>query len=280
MKKFWRAAAGGLLVGAATTGRGAEPPPTPAAEKAVITSQKVQVLDRGRRVEFTGNVVLVRGRDRLTADRMVTEEGSDLSRAWGRVVLQREEPGALWEATGDSAAYDTGFSSGTLWGGAVPARAVRRGLSASEGGDPLLTLWAGVLTFFEATPATSTAAVPMAEAREGVYLRAEESVPRPRRTEVWADRAVFDGREDRLAVEGAPRTLAVDIPSAPAGSDRPYARQAVGKDVREVSGDRMTYRPGDRRLRVEQRVQARVVFEDAAPAPEKKSRRGSRGVAR
>ena len=78
------------------------PPP-----KTVITSKKVQVLQRGRAVEFTGDVTLTREGDRLTADRVVTEEGNTVARAWGHVALSRNSPveNLTWEAWGDEAAY-------------------------------------------------------------------------------------------------------------------------------------------------------------------------------
>lgn len=260
------------------------PPP-----KTVITSKKVQVLQRGRAVEFTGDVTLTREGDRLTADRVVTEEGNTVARAWGHVALSRNSPveNLTWEAWGDEAAYDTSNSSGTLWGVTAPARAARAMILADGKKEVRFQLEAQRITFFQDRSggvAESSAPLSMADAGGGVFIRSEESAPRPRRTELWSGRAVFDGREGRLTLENGfrpPPGFSNTMP--PSESDRPFCRQTVGREIRDVSGEVMTYRPSTRRLVVERNAMARVLFEAKAAAVEtklKKEKKKARGPAR
>lgn len=283
---FWAATASAAETAATVPAVSVSTAPEAPAPRTVITSRKVRVLDRGRAVEFTGEVTLTREGDQLTADRVVTQEGNTIARAWGRVTLRRRSPveNLMWEAWGDEAVYDTAGSSGTLFGVLSPARAARSVVQDGAKKELRFELAARRITFFEERPvAPSTAAASMAEADGGVYIRSEETAPKPRRTELWAGRAAFDGREGRLTLEGG-----FEVPPGfsgarpPEATDRPFSRQTMGREIRDVSGEVMTYRPAVRRLVVERRALARVLYEPrtsaTADAPRRKEKK--RGVAR
>ncbi len=271
MKSFWAAAF--FWIGAAAVEAEEGPARSPASvtsalvsPKTVITSQKVNVLGRGQAVEFNGEVTLVRGGDRLTADRLVTEQGNNIAHAWGRVTLKRESTAdnVTWEAWGDEAAYDTGTSSGTLWGVEHPARAMR---SVLLDGRRVIRfrLASRRITFYqerEARVEGSTDVPSMAFADGGVYIRAEETEPRPRKTELWSANAFFDGVEKSLTLEGAfvPPVGSGD-PLPPKGIDLPFSRQTQGPERREVSGEIIRYNPALRQLTVKRNAFARVYYE-------------------
>ncbi|HMU75384.1 MAG TPA: hypothetical protein PKD69_06410, partial [Elusimicrobiota bacterium] len=169
----------------------------------------------------------------------------------------------------------------------APARAARAMILADGKKEVRFQLEAQRITFFQDRSggvAESSAPLSMADAGGGVFIRSEESAPRPRRTELWSGRAVFDGREGRLTLENGfrpPPGFSNTMP--PSESDRPFCRQTVGREIRDVSGEVMTYRPSTRRLVVERNAMARVLFEAKAAAVEsklKKEKKKARGPAR
>lgn len=255
------AAAGGPDVGVST-----------AAPKAVITSRSVRVLDKGGRVEFTGDVKLTRGDDFLSTDRLVTEEATNVSRATGHVYFRQENAGegVRWEAWGERGVYDSEVASGTLWGNSPPARARRTplGPGATPGGK--VDLEAPEISF--ARVAVSTApgsrALGRARAAGGVYVKSAEDVPIPRVTEMWSDRADYDGPADRFRLEGAFRPWPGLPPPGdpPARLDRPYARQVQGSERRQLRGEIINFHPAARRLVVERAVRAQILFDSSKSA--------------
>ncbi len=259
----------GAVVAAAGFAGAAEtlpPAPPPAEPKTVITSRIVRVVDKGRAVEFTGDVKLTRGDDFLSADRLVTEERNTIAQAWGRVYLRRNLPAesAQWESWGDQGVYDTQTASGTIWGLEGPARATR-GLTADRAPDASVFLMeAPEITFFEVGSSSGpTYSAKLAEGRGGVYLRSVEGEPRPRETELWAERAAYDGAQGWLALEGAFRPWPGRLPpgAPPPGLDRPYARQRTGREVRELRGRTIDFQPEEKRLKVRTEVWSRLLFE-------------------
>jgi lipopolysaccharide export system protein LptA len=245
---------GSLLMGPAPTILGRENAPEASAPKTVITGGRMNLLRKGDAVEFVGGVTLVRGKDRLAAERMVSEEKRGLVKAWGDVRLRRDMPaeGVRWEAWADEGAYDTRASSGTLRGKKRAVR-VKRSPLVARSTEPVVYLEAERMTFFQAkSPAAPGEASPdqaaSVEAWERVYLRYDETVPEARRTEVWADRASYDGVTGELRFwNGA------------AAAKFPRARQEQGGQAREVSGKVISFFAREERLSVEQNVQA-VVF--------------------
>lgn len=235
--------------------------------KTVITSRSARVTGKGRFVEFTGDVVLVRGADTLWADRLITEDNNAFARAWGSVRFRRQSFGdpVLWESWGDRAVYDTRLASGTIWGDASVARARR-----SPEGDPSLRggvvdVEAPVITLARIAtgPVVSDGAAGLAQARGGVYIKSVESTPIARVTEVWSERADYNGPEDRFEVEGVfPRPFAENASDGfPQVLDRPYARQIQGREQRDVEGERIVLHPTAQRVVVERRAKARMRFE-------------------
>lgn len=259
-----------LILGAAAAVRAADGPAvnaSTAAPKTVITSRSARVLGKGRTVEFTGDVVLVRGSDTMWADRLITEDNNAFARAWGNVVFRRESEGdpVRWESWGDRAVYDTRLASGTVWGDGKSARARRTPVGDPSLRGGVVDVEAPVITLARTStgPVVSDAAAGLAQARGSVYIKSLESTPTVRVTELWSERADYNGPEDRFAVEGVYGVSAWgDRPDGPpANLDRPYARQSQGRDLREVEGERIVFHPVSRRLVVERRAKAFIRFE-------------------
>jgi lipopolysaccharide transport protein LptA len=234
-------------------------------DRTVITSRSVRVLDKGRLVEFTGDVRLTRGSDFLSADRLVTEEERDFARAWGHVVLRRDDAstGTRWEAWGDRADYSPEASSGTLWGDAAPVRARR--YAADRGEGPAFELETAVLRFQRGG---GDRRADTAHASGRVRLHQRDDVAPARESVLWSDEAFFDGASGEMRLTGAfdgertGRLGPVGIPVGP----RPYAQQKEGVEWREMAGRTIRYRSSDRRLAVEGEVQALVRFETTEEA--------------
>lgn len=259
-----------LILGAAGAVWAAESPAvntSTSAPKTVITSRTARVLGKGRTVEFTGDVVLVRGADTMWADRLVTEDNNAFARAWGNVVFRRQSEGDLvrWESWGDRAVYDTRLASGTVWGDGKAARARRTPV-----GDPTLRggvveVEAPVITLARTAtgPVVSDGAAGLAHARGGVYIKSVESTPTVRVTQLWSERADYNGPEDRFEVEGVflGKWERAEEDGLPPSLDRSYARQTEGRDQRELQGERIVFHPAARRVVVERRAQAFIRFE-------------------
>jgi lipopolysaccharide transport protein LptA len=238
-----------------------------AAPKAVITSRSVRVLDKGRRVEFTGEVALTRGDDFLSTDRLVTEEATNVSRATGHVYFRQENAGEAvrWEAWGDQGVYDAEVASGTLWGNGRPARARRTPLGPGGAPGGTVDLVAPEISFARVLVSTAPGARALgrALANGGVYVKSAEDGPVARVTEMWSDRADYDGPADRFRLEGAFRPWpGLPPPGAPpARLDRPYARQVQGAERRQLRGEVIDFHPAARRLVVERAVRAQILFD-------------------
>jgi hypothetical protein len=271
--------------------------------KTVITSLSARVLGKGSSVEFKGNVQLTRGSDFLSADRLVTEDNNNVARAFGNVFFRREDVGEVvrWEAWGDRGVYDSGLSSGTLWGENSPARARRTPLSgaALPGGAVEMVAPEIFFTRVDSSSGTSALSAGIVRGRGGVYLKSVEAGLLGRTTEVWSDRSDFDGPADRFRMEGAfaPKgafapngafatsgAFGTDGAFAPNGAipssgmfsfngllavgagpplplDRPYARQTQGLGKRELRGEIIDLHPSEKRLVVRRSVKADLLFE-------------------
>lgn len=228
--------------------------------KTVITGDRMNLLRKGEAVEFLGGVKLARGSDRMTADRMVSDEKRGLTQAWGRVYLRRDVPteGVRWEAWADEGRYHSPSSSGTLWGRKGSVRLRRSVLTEGEGDKPL-EMEADRITFFDAAlvpavegssrPAASPAGTGQrAEAEGRVHVLLREFLPEPRETEIWAGRAFFDGSGQSIRFwEGYDSR-----------KDFPRARQTEGDEVRDLSGMNIVYFLQDKRLLVENNVRALI----------------------
>jgi len=242
---------------------GGETPPV-ASPKTVITSREMRVTRRGEALEFVGDVVLRRGNDVLTADRLMTQEKNTVAEAWGNVHLLRRFPleKGEWEAWGDHGVYNTESSSGALWGVSQPARATRGSEKDVSGGR--LSLESTEIIFFEVGLSSNTLksfSLNMAPGTGGVYMKSDEEFPLFRKTEVWADHAFFDGNDGWLSLEGAFPSGVFPIPgSPPPALDRPFARQTTAKDVREIRGERILFHSENIRLIVKGRALGKLLF--------------------
>ncbi|MBL8023755.1 MAG: hypothetical protein JNK54_05670 [Elusimicrobia bacterium] len=248
--------------------------------KTIITSESARVIGKGESVEFLGKVTLTRGSDFLSADRLVTEEKNTFARAWGSVFFRREssDQPVLWEAWGDRAVYDTQTASGTLWGKGRPARARRTPEVKGRVSGGTVDMESPQITLARVERSTSSAGVSagVVQGSGGVYLRSVERGPVDRLTELWSDRVDFDGPLDRFRLEGAfVPWSGMAVPGGPPPAlDRPYARQIHGWDKRELRGLLIDMHPTDRRLVVEKRVRADLLYESAVTTPAGESREG------
>ncbi|MBK8575847.1 MAG: hypothetical protein IPN90_09275 [Elusimicrobia bacterium] len=249
--------------------------------KTVITSRSARVLGKGSSVEFTGNVTLTRGNDFLSADRLVTEDKNNVARAWGQVFFRRdgaEEP-VRWEAWGDRGVYDTGLSSGTLWGEQKPAHARRTPLGNDALSGGIVDMVASEIALMRVDRSTGHDRPCCGDCQRsgGVYLKSVEAGPLSRVTELWADRSDFDGPSDRFRLEGAFAPTGAfaqkgafspggggtesDPEGPPLPLDRPYARQTQGREKRELRGEIIDLHPSEKRLVVQKAVRANLLFE-------------------
>jgi hypothetical protein len=260
----FRSAAALMLLGSVLSLRAGE------TLKTLIKGARMDVIKKGEAVEFKGGVTLTRGRDFLSADRMINREGQGLTQAWGHVYLRRLDPtGTLvWEAWGDEALYDANASSGTLWGRGGACRAKRSSLTGGPATAPLF-LESDKLTFFEL--AEKPAAATQARATGRVYVDYTEPAAGGRRTRVWSDRADYDGAGRKIRFEdpypaGGPR--ASDRPPWPEGA-KPRVRvwQQEGASGRDIAGDSVVFFESDSRVVVEGNVMAYLEGDktDAAP---------------
>lgn len=228
--------------------------------KTRIVGDRVNVLRRGERVEFVGHVRMWRGSDTMTADRMVQDETTRQTQAWGQVHLSREDgqAGVVWEAWGDEGLYEERASSGTLWGVGRMARAQRRPFS--EPSSDLLAITAEVLTLWTST-ATSWDGrgreASMAQARRQVILSVEQSTPTPRFTQVWAESLTFDGTTGTVrAVDGSlwpPESRPSPVFE---GLLAPRAHMVEKGERRWVTGDEILYSMRDKRLIIQGTVRS------------------------
>lgn len=112
-------------------------------KKAVITGDKMEILNRGQIVEYTGNVKLTHEKNVLAADFMRSDEKNNFVDAEGNVqyILQTDTV-TQTEIYSGKANYDVNNSSGKFW---VSPRMVRSNVSEPGSG---IQLNAEVISFY------------------------------------------------------------------------------------------------------------------------------------
>ncbi|HRY29351.1 MAG TPA: hypothetical protein P5079_04855 [Elusimicrobiota bacterium] len=252
-----------VVLGLAIAGLTEEPKPP----KTVITGDRMNLLRKGAAVEFVGGVTLVRGNDFMKADRMVSEEKKGLTEAWGRVYLRRDDPlgGVRWESWAEEGTYSSQISSGTLWGRGKPVKVHRSPLSASTE-TQRMEMEALRFTFYDRvveSATQSTSAWTCVEAEGLVYVWMKESTPTVRDTQIWAHDAFYDGSMENVRFWGGYDSFRNDSRAADPKPVQPRARQTEGEEIRDLSGDEMTYFLNDKRLVVERNVRATILTPDS-----------------
>ncbi len=241
-----------------------------ATPKTVITGKRMNLIDKGKAVEFVGGVKLRRGSDFLSADRMVSDEKRGVTRAWGRVYLRRDLPeeGVLWEAWGERAVYDSHEQSGTLWGKPKkPARVTRKVRSQNKKNKPKtkdekegnLKMEADKLVLLTSTD-SQKGNVSQLDCAGRVFVRfEEEGLPHKRETRVWSNRLFYDGLKDCIRfweVYPSKGLVPVDVFDV----EQPVAVQSEENELRHLTGETIVCFVEDQRLTAEENVT--VVIEE------------------
>jgi hypothetical protein len=245
-----------------------------------ITGKKMTLLTKGRLVGFVGDVKMTRGDDFMSADRMVTDEQNNTSHAWNKVYYRRDDPvtRVRWEIWGDEALYDTGFSSGTLWGtGKRPVR-VKRTMLPPAAKDETLWLQADKIVMFDAQSATASAAAASASTATAavspstsstcvnvygrVYARYKGGADAGQ-TEVWSEKGFYNGPEGKLEFTGGYpwKKARADVPIPQlTDAEKPVARQENAKgERRHMKGESISYSAATGRWAIKRNVFATIL---------------------
>jgi lipopolysaccharide export system protein LptA len=227
----------------------------PGAARAVdttITGGRMELLNKGDKILFTGGVVLIRGNDKLTSTQMTTNKKRDKIDVAGNVRLfRRVSSTETWEATGDSGFYNTQQGSGYLIGSAQKAHVVRTEILSSTM-SRVVNLYADRIDFAKAKQ--------FATAKGGVQGKSVDPTNGDH-YDFWSDQADFDGEASRITLTGEVQPLVI---------------QTLEKGRRVIKGDKIVYFQKDQRMISEGHAEA--VFEDvkedkpATPAAGKKSK--------
>ncbi|HOW28796.1 MAG TPA: LptA/OstA family protein [Elusimicrobiota bacterium] len=245
--------------------------------KTVITGGRMNILEKGDAVEFSQGVQMTRGRDYMTADRVVYEEKQGRVRAWRgddeskRVYLRRDvqEENLRWEAWADEAVYDTAIGSGTLIGRTQLVK-VRRTFLKPAPGAGVFEMESQTLMFLQkSTVAAASAPLPVAvstaigpgsvRASGSVFVKFLDTVPEPRDTRVWAKDAAYDDLRGAIRFTGTYDEFPMKDPPPKKRKDvGARARQVTATAKRDLSGKSITYHIRDQRLIVEKNVKAKT----------------------
>ena len=97
-----------------------------------ISGGRMEMVDKGQEVRFTGGVKLLRGIDTLTSKEMRTNRTRDKVNVKGNVKLTRNASSTeTWKAFGDTGFYDTKEGTGYLIGTVKRARVTRTEIFSS-----------------------------------------------------------------------------------------------------------------------------------------------------
>ena len=87
-------------------------------QKTIVTGDEMEIAAKGRRIIFSGHAKVTRGKNILTADRIMQDKASNRVDASGRIrfktFTQQDEP--VWGAA-RNATYEPDAGTGVLWDG-------------------------------------------------------------------------------------------------------------------------------------------------------------------
>lgn len=201
-----------------------------------IRGGRVELLNQGETILFTGGVQLVRGSDTLHADQMKTNKTREKVHAQGNVRLfRRVSPEETWKGFGESGFYDTKTGTGYLLEGKQKAHLIRNEILSSTI-TRRVDLFAARFDFSKEKShaiATGSAYGKTTDPANGdVY-------------EFWSDQADYYGTDRRVVLSG---------------SRQPRLVQTAPDQISTLTGDVITY---DINTQVLMSVgQAQAVFND------------------
>jgi lipopolysaccharide export system protein LptA len=195
------------------------------AEDTTITGDRMEFLNKGAEVLFTGGVHLVRGTDDIKASEMRTNKERDKVTAKGDVKLFRQTSATeTWRAFGDSGFYDTQSGQGYLKGKRRrQAKLVREEVVTS-------TITRTIVLFADRIDFSKE---PQRAYAVG-HVHGETTDPKTGDNyEFDAHEAEYRGDDKRVVLFGKPR---------------PIVNQPNGPKAKRVTGDRIIYYVDERRM--------------------------------
>lgn len=194
------------------------------AENTTITGERMELLNKGEVVVFSGNVHLVRGDDDMRAAEMKTNKARDRITARGRVRLVRIASATeTWKGFGDVGHYETQTGTGYLLGLDKRARMVREEVVSSTE-TRTMEILADRIDFSRE---------PQRAFARGSVFGTTTDPETGERYEFRAAEAEYRGAERRIILFGEPR---------------PVLTQSGGPKTRRITGDRIIYYLDQRRL--------------------------------
>lgn len=202
-----------------------------------ITGGRMELLNKGETVLFTGGVELNRGIDRVLANQMKTNKQRDQVTAEGNVRLYRHVSSTeTWEGSGDTGFYNTKQGAGYLLGRKTAQAHISHTEILSSTMTRVIHLYGDRIDFSRSPQqviATGHVAGNTIDPETGDHF------------DFWADRALFDGDQHAVTLTG---------------ESQPIAIQTLQTGRRVIKGDKITYFHQSQRMISDGHAQA--VFED------------------
>ncbi len=215
------------------------------AEETTIKGGRMELLNKGDTVRFSGGVRLNRGTDQLISENMQTNHERDKVYAQGDVKLFRKVSSTeTWQAFGDKGFYDTQVGSGTLWGKGVKRARVVHTEVLSSTMSRVVNLRADRIDFYRETKRAYA---------QGTVSGEAVNPENGERFEFQSEIADFDGDKKIITLSGKTQSTAV---------------QYTKEGRRTVTGDKIVYYTELKRMKSE--GHARAVFEKTGKGKKKK----------
>ena len=209
-----------------------------------IKGEKMEVLEKGERIHFSGGVKLIRGSDVLTASDMETTKRRDKATAHGnvkftRIVSEMEK----WDGSSQRGFYDTQTGEGYLEGDSgARAHLIQTKILSSTSTQKIDVLAHRFDFSKDKDKAVGTGEV----YGKTVDPRTEELY------EFWSERADYDGVEKKITLTAVKKK-------------KPVALQTKGNSQKRITGNLVIYYIESQRFTSE--GEAEAVFSDAPAGP-------------
>jgi lipopolysaccharide transport protein LptA len=182
-----------------------------------VKGARMELLEKGEKVVFSGGVVLKRGPDTLKADKMITNKNRDKITAKGNVRLKRQyDDGETWEGYGKKGFYNTKKGEAYLEGGLKRAHVIYTQV-LSTSATRVIDMYAKRFDFYQ-------------ENRKAVGTKKVYGTSVDPETkdlyEFWSDRAVYEDSEGKITLSG---------------DKQPRVRQSQGSEEKTIRGDVIYY---------------------------------------
>ncbi len=189
-----------------------------------IKGGKMELVDKGENIHFTGGVRLEKGTDVLIADQMTTNRNRDKVHAVDNVKLNRKmENGEEWQGFGAEGFYNNNTGDGYLLGRAKQAQIIYNQVLSSTA-TRRMNVWADRVDFSKSNESGL--------AKGHVYGRTVD----PETNELyefWSENADYNRQKGTIVLYGSPQPLVL---------------QTLGQDRKEVRGNVITYFVQNKRI--------------------------------